>query len=101
MAAAGMELTPEATSRGPYSTDYGNVSYLHPAVTGSFAISRTPIPGHSPEVVAACSEYGYQQMLKVSQAMALTALDLFAEPALLAEANEKHAHWSERYETQR
>jgi len=102
MAEVGMELSPEAKSHGPYSTDFGNVSYLLPAVTGSFAISRTPIPGHSPEVVeAACSEFAYQQMLKVAKAMALTALDLFSEPELVAAAKEEHAHWSERYEAQR
>ncbi len=99
MRAAGLEISREETARGAYSTDYGNVSYLMPAVTGTFAISRTPIPGHSPAVVeAACSEFGYQQMLKVSKAMALTACDLFAEPALLDEAKVEHAHWSERYE---
>lgn len=102
MREVGMEPTPEGKQRGPYSTDFGNVSYLMPAVTGSFAISRTPIPGHSPQVVAAaCSEYGYEQMLKVSQAMTLTALDLFTEPELLAEAKDEHAHWSERYESNR
>jgi amidohydrolase len=99
MRAMGMEISPEESERGPYSTDFGNVSYLMPAATGSFAISRTPIPGHSPEVVAAASsEYGYQQMLRVSKAMALTALDLFTEPELLAEAQDEHTHWAERYE---
>jgi amidohydrolase len=102
MSEVGMELTPEATQRGSYSTDFGNVSYLMPAVTGSFAISRTPIPGHSPAVVAAaCSDYGYEQMFKVSKAMALTALDLFSEPELLAAAKDEHDHWSERYESTR
>jgi amidohydrolase len=100
MRAVGLEVTPPAhTGPSPYSTDFGNVSYLLPAATGSFAISHESIPGHSPQVVeAACSEYGRTQMLKVSQAMALTALDLFVEPALLAEAKEEQAHWSERYQ---
>lgn len=85
--------------RGPYSTDFGNVSYLLPAVTGSFAISREPIPGHSRQVVeASCSEYGYGQMLKVSTAMALTALDLFTDPDLLRRAKDEHARWDELYE---
>jgi amidohydrolase len=85
--------------RGPYSTDFGNVSYLVPSVTGSFAISHTPIPGHSQQVVdASCSEFGYDQLLKVSTAMALTALDLFSDSALLAQAKDEHARWSELYE---
>ena len=39
------------------------------------------------------SEYGLAQLIKVSRAMALTAPDLFTDPALLAEAREGHAHW--------
>ena len=39
-------------------------------------------------------------MLKVAKAMTLTALDLFAEPELLAAAKDEHAHWTERYEGQ-
>ena len=46
--------------RGPYSTDFGNVSYVVPSVTGSFAISHEMIPGHSQQVVdASCSDFGY------------------------------------------
>lgn len=75
---------------------FANVSYLMPAVTGSFAISRTPIRGHSRGVVDMArserSEYGLAQLIKVSRAMALTALDLFTDPALLAEARAGHAH---------
>jgi amidohydrolase len=95
----GLEISPEERTRGSYSTDYGNVSYLLPAVTGSFAISRTRIPGHSPEVVeAAASDFGMEQMLKVSKAMALTAIDVFTDAALLAAAKDEQAHWGERYE---
>ena len=98
MRAAGMEVTPHAPTPGSFSTDFGNVSYLMPAATGSFAISHEPIPGHSTEVVAAaCSDFGHQQMLGVSKAMALTALDLFREPDLLAQAKDEHAHWAARY----
>ena len=100
MRRVGLEVNArDQTQRGPYSTDFGNVSYLMPAVTGSFAISREPIPGHSQQVVeASCSEYGYDQMLKVSTAMALTALDLFTDPDLLRAAQNEHARWDELYE---
>ena len=81
MRAAGMEVNArDQGQRGPYSTDFGNVSYVVPSVTGSFAISHEPIPGHSQQVVdASCSEFGYEQLLKVSTAMSLTALDLLTE----------------------
>ncbi|HKS71116.1 MAG TPA: M20 family metallopeptidase [Ktedonobacterales bacterium] len=99
MRAAGMEISAEKKERGSYSTDFGNVSYLIPAATGSFAISHEAIPGHSQAVVeAACSGYGMQQMLKVSKALALTALDLLTDPEMLAAAKDEHAHWTERYE---
>lgn len=103
MRAAGLEVNAGTRGeRGSFSTDFANVSYLMPAVNGSFAISQTPIRGHSQEVVdAACSQYGLAQLLKVSQAMALTALDLFTDPPLLAEARDEHTHWAERYESGR
>ncbi|HEU5424188.1 MAG TPA: M20 family metallopeptidase [Nitrolancea sp.] len=85
--------------RGMHSTDFGNISYKLPSVTGSFAISHEPIPGHSQQVVdASGSEYGYDQLIKAAKAMALTAFDLLTEPELLASAKEEHAHWTERYE---
>jgi amidohydrolase len=100
MRRAGLEINArDQHVRGPYSTDFGNVSYLVPAVTGSFAISHEPIPGHSQQVVdASCSAFGYEQLLKVSTAMALTALDLFTTPDLVAAAKQEHARWEEQYE---
>jgi amidohydrolase len=100
MRRVGMEINArDQGQRGPYSTDFGNVSYIVPSVTGSFAIAHTPIPGHSQQVVdASCSEFGYSQLLKVSTAMALTALDLFTDAELLQQAKDEHARWSELYE---
>lgn len=100
MRRVGMEVNArDQRERGPYSTDFGNVSYVVPSVTGSFAISHEPIPGHSQQVVdASCSEYGYGQLLKVSTAMALTALDLLTDPELLQQAKDEHARWCELYE---
>ncbi len=102
MREVGMDVNArDQTQRGPYSTDFGNVSYLVPSVTGSFAISHTPIPGHSQQVVdASCSDFGYEQLIKVSTAMALTAFDLFTDGELLAQAKDEHARWSELYEKQ-
>jgi amidohydrolase len=101
MRAAGMAVNArDQGQRGPYSTDFGNVSYLMPAVTGSFAISHEPIPGHSQQVVdASCSDFGYDQLLKVSTAMAYTALDLLTDPELLQAAKDEHARWTELYES--
>lgn len=100
MRQAGLEVNArDQSTRGPYSTDFGNVSYVVPSVTGSFAISHEPIPGHSQQVVdASASPYGHEQLLKVSTAMALIALDLFTDPELLAAAKDEHARWTELYE---
>ncbi|HET7038127.1 MAG TPA: M20 family metallopeptidase [Thermomicrobiaceae bacterium] len=93
MRAMGLEIAPRPTGRKA-STDFGNVSYLMPAITGRFAISHEPIPGHSQQVVdASGSDYGYDQLIKVSKAMALTAFDLLTEPELLASAKEEHTRW--------
>ena len=91
----GIEINAEP-KRGMHSTDFGNISYKLPSITGSFAISHEPIPGHSQQVVdASGSDFGYDQMIKVSKAMALTALDLLTEPDLLAKAKDEQAHWAE------
>jgi len=94
MREAGMEINPRAEARGSYSTDFGNLSYVMPAVSGSFAISHEPIPGHSPAVAeCAGTEFGVQQMFRVAQAMALTALDLFTNADLLAQAKMEQKNW--------
>jgi amidohydrolase len=94
MKEVGLEIKQRPSGRGMYSSDFGNVSYLLQAVTGSFAISREPIPGHSQQVVdASGSEFGYDQLIKVSKAMALTAFDLMTDADLLATAKIEHENW--------
>lgn len=99
MEEVGLDLSNPPKGRGMHSTDFGNVSYKLPVVTGSFAISHDPIPGHSQEVVdASGSEFGYDQCMKVSTAMALTALDIMINPELSAKAWDEHQNWSDLYE---
>lgn len=95
MKAVGLEIKPRP-GRTMASSDLGNVSHRLPAVTGNFAISHDPIPGHSQQVVdASGSEFGYDQLIKVSKAMALTAFDLFTNPEMLAAAKKEHANWDQ------
>jgi amidohydrolase len=94
MKAVGLDMTTGREGRGMHSTDFGNVSYKVPSVTGSFAISHEPIPGHSQQVVdASGSEFGYDQFIKVSTAMALTALDILTDPQLSIKAWDEHRNW--------
>jgi amidohydrolase len=98
MEEVGLDLAKGREGRGMHSTDFGNVSYAVPSVTGSFAISHDPIPGHSQEVVdASGSEFGYDQFIKVSTAMTLTVLDLMTDPELVKKAWDAHEKWDELY----
>ncbi len=75
------------TGPGPYSTDLGNISREMPTATITFAISETPIRGHSVEVVdCSISALGRENAIKTGKALALAAVDLFSDPALVAEA---------------
>jgi amidohydrolase len=96
MKEVGLDLNHGREGRGMHSTDFGNVSYKVPSVTGSFAISRDPIPGHSQQVVdASGSDFGYEQFLKTSTAMALTALDILTDPQLSLQAWHEHNNWDD------
>jgi len=98
MEAVGLDVSRPQRGRTWASSDFGNVSKVLPAATGMFAISTDPIPGHSQQVVdASGSEYGYDQFLKVSKAMALTALDILTDPELLANAKEEQKNWLKLY----
>ncbi|HEY7032358.1 MAG TPA: M20 family metallopeptidase [Thermomicrobiales bacterium] len=75
---------------GPYSTDLGNVSRRVPTAAIQFAISETPIRGHSTEVVAcSISELGRENAIKTGKALALAAVDLLLQPEIVGEAREE------------
>jgi amidohydrolase len=80
---------PENTPTG--STDMGDVSHVIPAIHPSFAISRRGEGNcHEDAFVAhADSQRGYDAMIRVAKAMAMTAYDLLAEPELLAAAKKE------------
>lgn len=88
---AGITITLDHEGKAYHSSDFGNVSHLMPAVMAFFAIADQPIPGHSQEVVdASGSEFGYEQLIKMSKAMTLTALDLLTDGELLEQAKSEH-----------
>lgn len=83
------EAKPEPASG---STDWGNVSHLVPSVETGFPILDRVCTWHSQEVVeAADSPLGYANTLLVAKAMALTGVELLAEPVLLAEVKAEFA----------
>ncbi|HET7094962.1 MAG TPA: hypothetical protein VFI22_15830, partial [Thermomicrobiales bacterium] len=84
---------PEAKAEPPSgSTDWGNVSYVVPSVETSYPILDRVCTWHSPDVVeASVSEMGFANTLLVAKALALTGVDLVADPALLAEVKAEFA----------
>lgn len=74
------------------SSDVGNVSQVIPVVQPMIRISETPVAGHSVEKKEACrSEMGMRSIVLGAKALALTALDLMEQPALLARIKADHA----------
>jgi len=80
-------VSPFTTRDGGGSTDVGDVSYVVPTVGLEAATWIPGTPAHSWQAVA-CSgqEIGTKGMMVAAKTMALTAIDLFADPALLAKA---------------
>ena len=73
------------------STDMGDVSHVMPAIHPAFAISRHGEGNcHEDAFVAhADSKRGYDAMIRVAKAMAMTAYDLLAQPEFLAAAKKE------------
>jgi amidohydrolase len=86
LAALGVAVPPRGVNpldKTPISTDMGNVSYVTPAIHPLFAI-ETLGGNHTPEFAeAARTESAHDAMLTSATALAMTALDLFKQPALL------------------
>jgi amidohydrolase len=85
---------PEAAPDSPTgSTDMGDVSHAMPAIHPIFQVAKRG-EGSCHEdafVKHTDSEYGYAAMIRVAKALAMTAYDLLADPALLRAAKEEFA----------
>jgi amidohydrolase len=88
----GVEVAPSGTTRSAGSTDYGNVSHVVPSCEVHYAISPTPVPGHSREKCeASISEFAEAATIQVAKAMALTGFDLLSDAGLLSRAKAEFA----------
>ena len=87
----GMKLNePVAGGGSGASTDFGNVSQVIPSFALRFAVSETPVPGHSLAMTeAAKTDLAQASAIATAKALALTACDLLADPSLLAEARKE------------
>lgn len=89
MAELGRKLGPSrGTALG--SSDVGNVSVLVPTIHPMLAIAPPEISIHSPEFAAAAiSAEGVRGLIDGAKAMAMTAVDLMAQPRLIAKIREE------------
>ena len=72
------------------STDMGNVSQLVPGIHPMIAIAPVNVLGHSPEFAsAAASEKGTLGLLDAAKALAMTVVDLVANPEVVTRVKEE------------
>jgi amidohydrolase len=73
------------------STDMGNVTSVIPGIHPFLSITEAPMPGHSVAFTeAARAPRALETMHLAAKALAMTALDVLTEPALLKRAKEAH-----------
>ena len=95
--ALGVPMDTEPREEGRGSTDYGSVSQRMPASCAALAIAGEEVHGHSGEFAeATTTEIGHQTLLNAAKSMAMTVIDLIADPALLDTAK---AEWTEAVAT--
>lgn len=74
------------------STDVSNVSQLVPTLYPYVAIAPLEVLGHSPDfAAAAASEAGIRGMLDAAKALAMTVVDLLANPKLISQVKQDFA----------
>jgi aminobenzoyl-glutamate utilization protein B len=80
----------EAADAGGGSTDVGDVSYVVPTVGLSTATWAPGVPAHSWQAVACGgTEIGIKGMMVAAKTVALTAIELYNNPALIQKAKEE------------
>ena len=82
---------------GGGSSDIGNVSQVVPAIHPYIAIGPENMPGHSTEFVkAAASEQGHQGLIYAAKGLAMTSIDVFTNPELLAKIKKEFKEYKEQ-----
>jgi amidohydrolase len=87
----GRAMQPRRPSDTHGSTDMGNVTTVIPGIHPFMSITQGPVAGHSIAFTeAARTPRALETMHLAAKALAMTALDLLTEPALLKRAREAH-----------
>ncbi len=91
-AAQGVQIRPwQETIKGipMASTDFGDVSQKIPATSSGIAVTEPGTPGHSVQMAdATMTEKGQEAMIVGTKALAMTLVELLAEPENLERAKE-------------
>ena len=91
LALLGHRMDPADEGCGIGSSDVGNVSQVVPTIQPTICITDGPTPWHSEASKAAAkSEKGLASIALGAKALALTALDLIEDPALLSQIKRDH-----------
>ena len=91
LAQLGYTMAQPKAGCGIGSSDVGNVSQVVPTIQPTICITDRPTPWHTEESKAAArSEKGLASIALGAKALALTALDLILDPALLAQIKRDH-----------
>lgn len=94
MVAALQPLKPIASDPPGGSTDVGDVSWVVPTLHFSVATAPKDVPWHAwPVVASSRMSIGHKGMMRASQALAATAVDLFADAAKLGAIKKE---WAEK-----
>jgi amidohydrolase len=89
--ALGRTLLPRRPSDTHGSTDMGNVTTVVPGIHPFLSITEGPVPGHSVAFTdAAKTPRALETMRVAAKALAMTALDVLADHALVKRAKEAH-----------
>jgi amidohydrolase len=89
LTALGLEVEVATGNERMGSSDIGNVSQVVPAIHPYIAIGPEDVGGHTSEFEkAAASPAGHEGLIHAAKALAMTAVDLLAEPEKLAAAKE-------------
>ena len=92
LAGLGETMLPPDEGCGIGSSDVGNVSQAVPTIQPTICITDGPTPWHTEQSKAASkSEKGLASIALGAKALALTALDLIEDPALLTAVKADHA----------
>jgi len=77
-------MKPQDPSKSFGSTDMGNVSQLVPSIHPTVAIAPVEVLLHSPQFAsAAASETGIRGLVDAAKALAMTVVDLLANPEIV------------------